>query len=595
MKSLKRFGRVQSLLSMVALSVGLFVSPAHTTVSAGPKQIKKSIPTLESVEKLGNVPLAPVLPSVESNQSARGDVGSIELNVDTAPGATPSVSIFTYGTDLTVKACFGNRFTVTDAQAPFALAIVAGLFTSTTDGTGFEAGQEVGITIFVDAASTGDINNAIPVFNGTATLDQVDALIGFALPEPIIVRQGDIYIIFTDRSSDNEDTAIPVIQGDDGGVTDPRSFASLNVGLAPNPLNQGGYFPLTDSQIVGNTVVRGFGDPATAGSVVTSNDEPTDNTLPAPSNLTATGSSPVILSWTAPNLPPPPAPTEVAEVEPNDSPETAQQIGTNDRVSGADRSTNNGSPGGFGEDAEDWYAITLNNPTSINIDLTGFGGADFDMLLYPIGGPFSSDQAIAVSGNAAGEDENISLPLLAAGTYVIAISAFDPDVPNNTNYMLTVVAAPKVNRYNIFAGSFEGFVPSAENFVGNAAGNATSFTVRESAANAFYKVSAVVGGSQSAGSNGATGSPCEGGPTITSVKVKRNGSGKITLKGSGFTGNVQILINGVGFASAPKVKATKVNQKGPLANGQTVGQACPSGCSLTIINGDGGCTAATAP
>jgi hypothetical protein len=79
------------------------------------------------------------------------------------------------------------------------------------------------------------------------------------------------------------------------------------------------------------------------------------------------------------------------------------------------------------------------------------------------------------------------------------------------------------------------------------------------------------------------------------VKVKRNGNGKIVLKGGvGDLTGIALSINGVGFSAPPKVKGTKVVQKGPLANGQTVGAACPVGCTIKIVT-NAGCSTVTGP
>ncbi len=583
-----RFGRVGAAFAVFALVLTSLVAPSSSLAAPGTEKNTVRTAVRETARQdLGTSALY-------KTASQRGEIGSIELNVDDLDDGE-SASVFTFGGDLVVKAGFGNRFTLTNDQTPFALKQAAAFLVETTDGVGFEAGQMVGITVLVDASGSGNINNAIAVLNGSFTLAEL-GFIAVGLPEPIIIKQGDVYIIFTDLSDDADDTVIPVLLEENGGVADGRAYAVLSTGT-PNPSLTSGYTDLlNDSMVLGNCIVRGFGDPAAPGDLVTGLNEPFDASLSTPTGLTATGSAPVLLSWTAPNLPGPPTPTPVAEAEANDSPATAQDVGVNVKVSGAANSNQDGASGGFGtDDVEDWFAFTLPAPTSVSIDLTGFGGTDFDLLLYPIGGPFESDSATAVSGGGAGEEEHIEIPVLAAGTYVVAVTAFDPDVPSNTNYMLTIVAAPKVNRYNIFTGSSEGFTPGPETFFGAVPGDLTSFSVAEAAQGAFFKVTAVIGAVQTNGSNGATGSPCEGGPTFTSIKAKRGGNGKITFKGgSGNLAGISILINGVGFSTAPKVKGTKVTQKGPLANGQTVGQACPAGCTVTILTA-AGCSTATVP
>ena len=532
---------------------------------------------------------------------ARGEVPTIELNVDsTSPDASISVVSYTFTGGIPAKFAFGNRFTLSNDQAPFRLEAVAAILTETTENEGFQVGEPIGIVVFVDAASTGDISKAIPVFQGESTVQRTDGFSVYGLPSPIVVQQGDIYIVIVDLTTDDHATLLPFVDQNEGGNADPRSFVATSVGTA----DQGSAYimanelPLGDGNFAGNFIIRGLGDPAEATDNVTGGGETVDTTLPAPSNLSALGSGQVTIGFTAPTLPPPPAPTDVAETEPNDSPATAQQIDTNVEVSGSANSGQPGADGGFGgDDVEDWYGFTLAQATAITIDLEGFGNTDFDLILYTVDGPFVTDDAVAISGGGAGEEEHITLDNLAAGSYVIAVTAFDPDVPNNTNYTLRVVAAPKVSRYNVYCGSSEGFAISADTFIGSIPGDRTNLTINESATGAYYKVTAVVGSSQSGPSNAATGEPCEGGPTFTSVKVKRSGPGSITLKGgTGDLTGVTIEINGVGFTKAPKVKASKhqVKQKGPLASGQTVGEACPAGCTITIRTA-AGCSTVIAP
>lgn len=492
-------GRLRVLLALIAIAGVLSnhaVAGTHLTRGRGVNNTSKRRQVVEPVEPpLKSVPSKPIV-------TAEGSTPSIELNVDTV---TPDarLSIYTYGTNVNVKASFGNRFTLAEGQTPFSLKAVAGLFTQTTDGTGFEIGNTIGITVFVDASSSGQITNAIPVYNGQATLPDIDTLVSFTLPEPIVAHQGDIYIIFTDFGTDPEDTAIPVIQANHGGSTDPRSFASLNIGGSPNPLSTSSYFPLTDSQIVGNCVVRGYGDLAEPFAPVTGGGELVDAQVPAPTQLTASAASGVLLQWTPAVLDPLPPPQLLGEIEPNDGPATAQVIGQNVQVSGMASSLEDGAPGGFGEDVEDWYKVTIPEATSISIDLTGFGATDFDLLLYEDGpGPFESADAIAVSGRAAGEEEHISLLTIPSGTYLIAVSAFDPEVPQVTPYTLTVAVGPRVSRYNVYCANAPDFQPSAANFIGAVSANLSSVVIHQPPGQ-FFRLTTVVRDKQSLPSNTA--------------------------------------------------------------------------------------------
>lgn len=581
--------RVGAAFAAFALVLASVVAPSSSLAATGDAS--------DAIQTISKAAVRQDFGSSMLVESARklGGVGSIELNVDGLDEGE-QVSVFTFGGDLVVKAGFGNRFTVTTDQTPFSLLQAAAVLTETTEGVGFEAGQSVGLTVLVDASGSGNINNAITVLNGQFTLTE-PGFIAVPLPQPVVVKQGDIYVIFTDLGTDAEDTVIPVLLEENGGIGDGRAYATLSTGT-PNPSLASGYTRFADlaTPVLGNCIVRGFGELAAPGDMVTGLNEPVDGSLAAPTGLSATGSGPVLLTWTAPDLPGPPTPVAVAETEANNSPTASQAVDVNVKISGTASSGDAGSPGGFGEDdVEDWFTFTLLSPTSVSVDLSGFGGTDFDLLLYPSAGPFVSDSAVAVSGEAAGVAEHIEVPVLPAGTYHVAVTAFDPDVPASTGYMCTIVAAPKVNRYNIFQGTSEGFTPGPENFFGAIPGDLTSFSVAEAPPNSYFKLTAVIGSAQSNASNGATGTPCEGGPTFTSVKAKRNGNGKITFKGaSGSLTGISILINGVGFTTAPKVKGTKVTQKGPLTNGQTVAQACPAGCTVTILT-TAGCSTATVP
>src|SRR5207247_302341 len=102
------------------------------------------------------------------------------------------------------------------------------------------------------------------------------------------------------------------------------------------------------------------------------------------------------------------------------------------------------------------------------------------------------DGAVGSSGNAAGVDEQIVIPVLAPGDYIIGVDAYDPGVPSNTTYKLHVLAAPKVLRYNVY-GATGTVTPSAATFFGTAGGDATSFTVLTAPPAASFVVTAVIG------------------------------------------------------------------------------------------------------
>ena len=71
-------------------------------------------------------------------------------------------------------------------------------------------------------------------------------------------------------------------------------------------------------------------------------------------------------------------------------------------------------------------------------------------------------------------------------------------------------------------------------------------------------------------------------------------NGKLTLKGSGFTDEVEVLLDGIPYSDAATVKKqnTKAIQGGMLVTGQSSAEYVATGTSFVIIvrNSDGGVT-----
>lgn len=427
----------------------------------------------------------------------RGAGYQFELAVDEFDEGE-TVSLFTFGGDTVSKLSFGNRFTIPDDQAPFSLEAVGAMFAATADGVGFEAGQTVGLTVLADAAASGDIERAVAVSNTTATLPAV----GFqtlVLPQPVVVSQGDVYIIVTDLGTDIEDSVMPVVLFENGGSNDPRGFVRVTTG-PPDPTRLQDYYRLDafSAAVIGNTFVRGYGDAAGPADDVTGGAEPVNPSLPPATNLAVAGGSTATLTWTAPAFPPLPPPPAVAESEPNDGPTDAQTVPLRCTVPGLASSSDPGAPGGFGtDDVEDWYTVTLPADGPLRVSLGGFGAADFDLLVYRPAGPFTPDGAVASSGGPAGAGESIRIDALTAGTYLVAVTAYDPDVPAVTPYVLDVSGAPFVARYNVYAAPNAAFEATPDTFFGAVDGSATSFVVREPIPLGSYRVTAVVGLQQS--------------------------------------------------------------------------------------------------
>jgi uncharacterized repeat protein (TIGR01451 family) len=76
------------------------------------------------------------------------------------------------------------------------------------------------------------------------------------------------------------------------------------------------------------------------------------------------------------------------------------------------------------------------------------------------------------------------------------------------------------------------------------------------------------------------------GPTISSLKA----TGKLKILGSGFSGQVQVFVDGVAFAKAAVLAdSTLLVQKGPLTNGTAIaGIGSSKPVLITVRNGDGG-------
>ena len=580
-----RFGRVGAAFAVFALVLTSLVAPSSSF--AAPRLVKSG----QSTAKRGDIALASrVLRSIGPVTANRG-LPPIELNVDsTTEDANASLVTYTSNTTMTpFKWNFCNRFTLSADQAPFKLSVVAVLLGQLEDGSGFEAGETIGLFVLADPSSSGSIANALPLFVGTAEVPG-PGFAAFQLPEDLVFRQGDIYIGCSDITTDAEGTPLPVVQPENGGSTDPRGFVSgaSTPTPVPDPTATGRYFasntlPLGDGDLIGNFAIRGFGDNAAATDLVSGGGQPVNTDLDPPQNLSALGSSMVTLSYEAAPIP------AFNEVEPNNSAGGAQMVPFNQVINATVKTSDPGTDVGGGN-FEDWFSFTLTESSPITVDVVDDGGTDIDIFLYAVS---DTGTAIAQSAGDCGAHELIDGVELAAGTYVVAIDAFanpNCEATSNTPYSILIVGpgGVRLTAFNVYSGSSEGFEANAASFIGAVSGSTLGLIVQESAIGAFYKVSAVYGDEQSAATDAVTGTPCEGGPTFSSVKVKRNGAGKITMKGGvGSLAGIQLQINGVGFASAPKVKGTKVTQKGPLANGQTVGQACPAGCTITILTSAG--------
>jgi uncharacterized repeat protein (TIGR01451 family) len=142
--------------------------------------------------------------------------------------------------------------------------------------------------------------------------------------------------------------------------------------------------------------------------------------------------------------------------------------------------------------------------------------------------------------------------------------------------------------YNIYVSSSPNVEPTAENLWTTVPANQTTTTAPVAPGGSFFTVTAEYDDGESATPepDGAGDQP---GASLSSMKVA---SSKITAKGSGFTDTVEVLLDGIPFADAAKVKSAnaKAVQKGSLAVGLTVDEYMATGTEFLIIvrNSDGG-------
>jgi uncharacterized repeat protein (TIGR01451 family) len=144
--------------------------------------------------------------------------------------------------------------------------------------------------------------------------------------------------------------------------------------------------------------------------------------------------------------------------------------------------------------------------------------------------------------------------------------------------------------YNVYVGSTPNVEPTDENYFTSLPPNQTATTAPVAPAGSFFTVTATYGTGESA-TSGSDGTGDEPGATLTKVKLKDS---KVTAKGTGFVGPVEVLLDGIPFAdaSALKKEGAKTIQKGALVTGQTISQYTESGETYLLIfrNADGGVT-----
>ena len=120
---------------------------------------------------------------------------------------------------------------------------------------------------------------------------------------------------------------------------------------------------------------------------------------------------------------------------------------------------------------------------------------------------------------------------------------------------------------NIYASATPNFTPSPANFLQFVPFYQTSSSLAGAPAGSYFRVTQVYGQAESSPS-AVIGGPL---PDVTKVKLAAS---KVIIDGVNFVGPVSVLFDGVPFESAAKLKKndTRVQQKGLLATGETVGQ-----------------------
>lgn len=231
------------------------------------------------------------------------------------------------------------------------------------------------------------------------------------------------------------------------------------------------------------------------------------------------------------------------------------------------------------------------------------------------GTPFNAGSMVIGGAADPNFDNNVATSMARVRSAGTALVQWDPpdsegsdDLPAPTNLVVAPTnvamtgkvetgslgklrdASSDVLTYNVYVSSSPNTEATDENFFTSVPANETTTTAPTAPGGSFFTVTATYndGDSDSANSAGTGDVP---GATITKVKIK---NGKLTLKGSGFTDDVEILFDGIPYADAAAVKKqnSKAIQTGLLVTGQTTEQYVATGTSFVIIvrNSDGGVT-----
>jgi hypothetical protein len=148
--------------------------------------------------------------------------------------------------------------------------------------------------------------------------------------------------------------------------------------------------------------------------------------------------------------------------------------------------------------------------------------------------------------------------------------------------------------YKVYRSNQPNTTPTAGNLLTSVAPSQTSAPVSVASGGTFFVVTAVYDDGESGPSNEASGDIP--GPTVDRVKASR---AKITATGQGFQTPLEVFVDGIPFASEPRVKkqGAKAVQSGALLTGQSIGEYLTNGRTATVAfrNPDGGITRKVIP
>jgi hypothetical protein len=142
------------------------------------------------------------------------------------------------------------------------------------------------------------------------------------------------------------------------------------------------------------------------------------------------------------------APVETAEVESNDSPESARTVPLTALINGRAGPSAGGlwgfTVGGQYDAVEDWYRVVLTEPTLLSATLTAqTAGADLDLYLVgDMRGDVPENSVLQARSTDYGTPPEILQQRLGPGVYFLGVSSFDKEGNPESDYRLQIVGIP---------------------------------------------------------------------------------------------------------------------------------------------------------